>query len=689
MLETHKRTLNAVRTLCQQLLEAGVGSGDFFRRLLPGVVKEGQLLAAAVWLHDDHSRLRLVSEFNLSSLSETGQFFVDPEHQDAVAEVMEQTKVRTLLGRQEDLGSVKPHSLAIGPIVRDERSLGAIEIFAEAEETDEPYLHDLIELLSGYCSKAIAKPTTVPSAPRPAAPAAPGAAPLGAAHATQAPPPSGNAFWEQFDRFLHGLRRLDVREVAANAANDGRALLGCDRVSVAIREGKRIKVRAVSGQEDVHQRANMIRTMTNLTRRVMKTGERLLYTGSADNLPPPLEKPLSDYLAESRMRMVAMLPLIDPRRSAKTDVEGQPIRKRDKRAIVGCLIVEQANESDPRVGLMQKVELIVPHVAEAVADAEQHESIFLLPLWRTIGRTQRWFRGRRLATAIAVVLGLAVVGAALAFTPWTYRVTADGRLMPTIQHEVFAPENGEVEDIKVHGGEQVNAGDPLIILRNPELQAEIVATQSEAIEKEKHAVALGHQAYESRLAGKTEEAVRFDGEQIRAQTEGEGLRNKLEVLKGRAERLIVRSPAKGTVATFQVEQLLRDRPVQRGERLLEVMDESRDWRLELDVPEHRMGHLLRAMKASSDQTLPLEYVPATAVETTLKGKLRAADIATRANQSQDEGAIVEVYAEINQDDVKDRRIGAEVTAKVDCGKRSLFYVLFGDVVEFVQRHVWW
>jgi hypothetical protein len=102
-----------------------------------------------------------------------------------------------------------------------------------------------------------------------------------------------------------------------------------------------------------------------------------------------------------------------------------------------------------------------------------------------------------------------------------------------------------------------------------------------------------------------------------------------------------------------------------------------------------MGHLLRAMKASSDQTLPLEYVPATAVETTLKGKLRAADIATRANQSQDEGAIVEVYAEINQDDVKDRRIGAEVTAKVDCGKRSLFYVLFGDVVEFVQRHVWW
>ncbi len=688
MLETHKRTMNAVRTLCQQLLEGGLAPGDFFRRLLPTVVKEGGLLASAVWLYDDHSRLRLTAEHELSKLSETGQFFVDPEHQDAVAEVMENTRVRVMLNRQGDLGSVRPHSLAIGPIARDDRSLGAIEIFAEADETDEAFLHDLVELLSGYCSKAVAKPAAPTAVSRPAgSPTAPATA--SPQNGAQQAAPAGQAFWEQFDRFLHGLRRLDVREVAANAANDGRVLLGCDRVSVAIREGKRIKVRAVSGQEDVHQRANLIRTMTNLTRRVMKTGERLVYTGSADDLPPPLEKPLSDYLAESRMRMVVMIPLLDPRRTAKTDAEGQPIRKRDKRAVVGCLIVEQANEADPRVGLMQKVELIVPHVAEAVADAEQHESIFLLPLWRTMGRTQRWFRGRRLATAIAVLIGLGVVGAGLAYYPWTYRVTADGRLMPAVQHEVFAPENGDVMEIKVRGGEQVNTGDPLIILRNQELQAEIVTTRSSAAEKEKQAVASGEQAVELGSQGKHDEASRYRGERDRAQIEAKGLREKLAVLEARSERLIVRSPARGTIATFQVEQFLRDRPVQRGERLLEVMDESREWRLELEVPEHRMGHLLRAMKASKDQTLPLEYVPATAVETTRYGTVRGAAIATRANQSQDEGAIVEVYADINQDDVPGRRIGADVTAKIDCGKRSLFYVLFGDVVEFVQRHVWW
>src|SRR4051812_23159839 len=131
MLDTHKRTLNSVRTLCQQLLEAGLAPTDLFRRLLPAVVKEGRLLAAAVWMYDDHSRLRLISGHELSSLSETGEFFVDPEHQEAVAEAMEQIKVRVLLNRQTELGSMKPHSLAVGPIAQDAHSVGAIEVFAE------------------------------------------------------------------------------------------------------------------------------------------------------------------------------------------------------------------------------------------------------------------------------------------------------------------------------------------------------------------------------------------------------------------------------------------------------------------------------------------------------------------------------------------------------------------------------
>jgi hypothetical protein len=33
------------------------------------------------------------------------------------------------------------------------------------------------------------------------------------------------------------------------------------------------------------------------------------------------------------------------------------------------------------------------------------------------------------------------------------------------------------------------------------------------------------------------------------------------------------------------------------------------------------------------------------------------------------------------------RIGAEVRAKISCSDRSLGYVLFGDVIEFIQKRL--
>jgi len=40
---------------------------------------------------------------------------------------------------------------------------------------------------------------------------------------------------------------LDAREVAMVAVNDGRILLGCDRLSVAYRRGRKTVIKAISG----------------------------------------------------------------------------------------------------------------------------------------------------------------------------------------------------------------------------------------------------------------------------------------------------------------------------------------------------------------------------------------------------------------------------------------------------------
>jgi hypothetical protein len=119
------------------------------------------------------------------------------------------------------------------------------------------------------------------------------------------------------------------------------------------------------------------------------------------------------------------------------------------------------------------------------------------------------------------------------------------------------------------------------------------------------------------------------------------------------------------------------------------MDPTGPWRLELEVPDHRMGHVLRAAEAVESGTLDVDYVPATAVELTLPGTLPREAIGTRSNQSAESGMIVEAFADINPDDLPQRHIGANVTARIVCGRRSLGYVLFGDVVEFLQRQLWW
>jgi hypothetical protein len=64
-------------------------------------------------------------------------------------------------------------------------------------------------------------------------------------------------------------------------------------------------------------------------------------------------------------------------------------------------------------------------------------------------------------------------------------------------------------------------------------------------------------------------------------------------------------------------------------------------------------------------------------------------VATRSDQSEESGTIFEVAARIDADQLPHRRIGSDVTAKIHCGETSLGYALFGDVVEFLQRKVWW
>src|SRR5690606_4005403 len=197
-------------------------------------------------------------------------------------------------------------------------------------------------------------------------------------------------------------------------------------------------------------------------------GEPVVYRGTIEGLPPQLEKPLADFLQESRSRMALFLPLLStpplPRKEDKNP--NDPRTKEPPRKTIGVLVVEQFSESRPLPVLRQQAELVSEHVAAALHNAETYRSIFLLWLWRALGRLFGWFRGRNLWIALAVLLGLSAVGATLAYVPWAYRVEGEGKLMPVDQREIFAPWDGDVVEVLVASNQQVQAGDPLVQLKS-------------------------------------------------------------------------------------------------------------------------------------------------------------------------------------------------------------------------------
>jgi multidrug efflux pump subunit AcrA (membrane-fusion protein) len=276
--------------------------------------------------------------------------------------------------------------------------------------------------------------------------------------------------------------------------------------------------------------------------------------------------------------------------------------------------------------------------------------------------------------------------AAMTLIPAEYRVEGTGQLMPVVQRVIYAPWDGEVVKIHVASGEIVEANQVLVTLRNDELNTRILETDNKLAEKREHFTSLSAEIDLGSLRTSPDNATRLRGQLAQTQIEINGLAQRLAALQAQQRLLTVRAPIAGTIATFQLEQLLLNRPVSRGERLLEVMDESGEWHLELEVPEQRMGHLLDAQKEQGAEPLIVEFVLATDPEATFSGTLR--QMSTRTALSEKHGTAVAVNVELNASQLRHRRIGSEVLGKISCGQRSLAYVLFGDVVEFVRRRVW-
>jgi hypothetical protein len=188
-------------------------------------------------------------------------------------------------------GSNPSNLLVIGaPIDRGESRQGLIEIFHQPNQTDVErgylkFLQQVSAVAGGYLERRQIKTLD-----------------------TQ------QSALEQVDRFSRALHEsLNPIATAFVLANEARRIIGCDRVSVLVKKGRKLRLEAVSGQESIERRATAVRAIQSLARVVAKARDPLWHPDAERELPPQIEEELENYIDESHATAMAIIPLEKPR----------------------------------------------------------------------------------------------------------------------------------------------------------------------------------------------------------------------------------------------------------------------------------------------------------------------------------------------------------------------------------------
>lgn len=668
-----EQTKNQIRKLVAEiadLADSDVQPPEFYQEFLTRSIAAVAASGGALWMLDQRGTLKLQHqiEFRLTGLLD-GRARTQPH--DALLGTLFQAGQAQIIPPGASLegvpqaGNPTPFALIIAPVTVDKQVVGLVEILmdpsrrAATQKSTLRFVGDLCDLASQYLKNRQMRQMM-----------------------------SQQKLWNQLEGFTHAIHHsLDLQETAFAVANDGKRLVGCDRMCVALKIGGRTMVEAVSGQEVVEQRSNLIRELTKLCKLVIKSGEDLVYTGDTEGFPPDLRDALEIYVDEAGSKAVVITLLHKP--------EDDP--KKDK-VPFGCIVAEQIGDELVVTDVHSRSEVVARHASTALFNAQEHHRIFLRPVLKAMGSPWRMFRGRTLLKIAAVLVGVATLIGVMTFVPWELTIEGKGSILPEERRNTYAPLPSRVAEVHVEHGDVVKAGDLLVLLKSEELEKQLEELQAEY---------GSNRAQYATLDRKINKETDYDekqilyGQQEEARIRYESAEEQIKLVKEQLQELQVRAQHDGMVVTWEVRKNLLGRPVEVGQELVSVAELDGEWVLEVNVPdddmapvlaaEARLREAIEAGEAEPDATLQAYFVSATDPEHRYNGYVRR--IASKAETIEGEHVVKvtvgfsdEVrrqFLERNQE----LRPGAEVRARIECGDARLAYVLFRDVINAFHETV--
>jgi len=504
--------------------------------------------------------------------------------------------------------------------------------------------------------------------------------------------------WSQLEGF--GLRlqgSLQPTEVSYLVANEGRQLIGCDRLSVALRNnGKRTLVTAISGAETVERRSKLVLRLQALAERVFDWGEKLVYNGvKEDDLPPKVLAALDVYLEESASKLLVVVPLRIQREKAS------PL------AAHAALVLECF---EPPTGtteaLLARLDVVGRYGNQALANALQVERIPLRWLWEPLARVQEGLGGKTRAIVAGASVALLLLLAVLVYCPYPLKLDAKGQLLPEERCWVYSPVEGKVvrfED-NVQPGSQVYENQALVLLYDVQLEIKLVQLNSEILAAQQEVQALVQQlaaaATESERLRLSSERQQKQAVRDRKNQERSALRERTQSDPNQPGRFWLKAPMNGTILNSDYRETLTNRFVRPVDPLLLIGAKDKSWEVQLRIPQRHIGQVLGTLAAgSADAEHDVELLLLSEPTRVFKGKLARSKIASEANPSKSDPADPEptvlAWVRIDGPDIapadripRDIRVAStEVHAKIRCGQRALGFSLFYGLWEFFYEKV--
>lgn len=638
----------------------------FYRELLDGTVRTLAAAGGAVWLSDRPGQLDLRYQIKLEVLG-LREPWQQARHDRLVASTISAGATRAYpphAGSSDPEGAANPSDflLLICPLLLDGQPVGAVEI-AQRGDTDPAAYRGNERLLAMVGELALEYQRNRQLAD----------------YRRQL---EQSERLDQFARRVHA--PLDPLAVAYEIANEGRRLIDCDRLSVAVPRRRRLRLAAISGVDVFDRRAGMVRRLESLIGRVAVSAEPFWYTGDWSAVPPQLEGDLREYLDESHVRSLAIWPL---RGGAEEDAgeEGDDVsRPRRGDSLVGALVVERFDAALDGEAARQ-VATVARHSRVALGNSEEYRSLPLLSVSRGIRGLLAQFHADRLPRSLAVLAAACLLVAILLLVPAPFRVESRGQLQPALRQNIYAPEDGEVRRLHVQHNEAVQSDQPLLELVSTDLELEMQRAETERLTTKKQLESIGILRVTEDPAADAAPTRReeLSAQELEITQLLQSQERQLEIIQRQRRSLVVRSPLAGRVLTWDLERLLAGRPVQRGELLMRVGDLDGPWLAELEVPDQRIGHVLNAAR-HQEGDLTVSFILGTNPARSYRATVT--EIAETAVPDSEGRPVVMVRVRV-EEPIPERHPGATVIARIHCGYRPLGYVWLHDLIDAVRARL--